>query len=121
MAGSGAKNSKWNGGIHSSSKGYARISTKNGKNKYVHRYIIEQLLLRPIAAYYVFPGDGVIPPKMTVHHCDHRTTHNCEGNLQLLDRSIHIAIESHYRRWIIDHYKEWVAYWSTEEPEDRWE
>lgn len=121
MSGLGSKNSKWAGGNHLSSKGYRRISTKESRNKYEHRHIMEQLLLRPVAAHYVFCGDGVIPSGMDVHHWDHRNTHNCEGNLQLLDKAIHNAIEQHYRKWITEHYEEWTKHWISEEAEDRWE
>jgi len=112
MAGSGTKNSKWNGGMHISSKGYKRISTRTGRNKYYHRYLIEKLLENPIALDYVFPSPkGVIPEGMEIHHVDHRGYHNCYGNLQLLDYRIHRFCEREYRKWISENYKEWCKYW----------
>lgn len=53
-SGIGSKNSKWKGGTHRSYKGYIRIGTRLNRNKYLHRYLIEELLRKPIACRYVF-------------------------------------------------------------------
>lgn len=116
--GTNTNHPKWNGGIHISSKGYKRISTKSGRNKYYHRYLIEKLLLVPIAARYVFPNSGVIPDNMTVHHVDHRNVHNCYGNLQLLDDRIHRFCEREYRKFIMKNYEEWLEYWREDNKYD---
>jgi hypothetical protein len=100
----GAKNGKWRGGVGLNAKGYRRIFAGPHRNKYEHRRVIEELLERPIS--YMFPGDGKIPENMTVEHIDHSRTHNCVGNLMLLEKRIHDWCSRQTQKYYREHWQE---------------
>jgi hypothetical protein len=61
----GPANPNWRGGIYLNEKGYRRISWGRHRGKYEHRRVIEELLLKPLCADYVFPAPGIIPGACT--------------------------------------------------------
>jgi hypothetical protein len=102
----GRQNPNWTGGRHVTARGYVRLKTKVGRGKYEHRFVMENLLRDPIGL--LFIGGGEIPDGMHVHHCDHNRRHNCEGNLMLLDSAIHNWISLAHRRYLLDHWDEYL-------------
>ena len=119
MVQAGPKNGKWRGGVCLNEKGYRRITSGKHRNKYEHRRVIEKLLEFPIS--YMFHGDGKIPEGMTVEHLDHIRTHNCCGNLMLLEKTIHDRISIMGQRYYREHWND-PPDWTTndewnEEPE----
>lgn len=105
----GGDNPRWKGGRYLNDKGYVRIGTRKHRGKYEHRYVMECMLRRPVGL--VFPGDGKIPAGMHVHHNDHDRTHNCRSNLMLLQGCIHNALSRSYRKYLLNHwdeYMEWI-------------
>ena len=113
----GNRNGRWSGGVHTSDKGYRRISHGDHRDKYEHRYVMEQLLLAPVGLMY-YPCCGDIPGWATVHHQDHNRQHNCPGNLILVDRAIHSALSKWRQRYILDNYEAWLEY---ERERGRWD
>ncbi len=123
----GTDSPSWKQGYSINEKGYQKVRTRHANyNKYVHRVVIEKLLENPLCADYVFPIKGQIPPGMVVHHTDHCRTHNCHGNLQLLAVRIHNILSSGHRKYLLDHYEEYLDWiheqdvpdWVTEVGED---
>lgn len=112
----GPKNSRWRGGSHLSDKMYRRLSAHPNRNKYEHRWVMEQLLLNPISYIYT-PGQG-IPSNMTVEHVDHRRTHNCCGNLMLLEKCIHDRISRWHQTYLMRNYDAFIEH---VQEENRWE
>jgi hypothetical protein len=55
---------------------------------------MEQLLQNPIGLLWS-PGQP-IPNNMTVHHVDFKCSHNCTGNLLLLETAIHNALDNRF-------------------------
>ncbi len=116
LANPGKSNGKWRGGVYVTGKGYRRISHGKHRNCLEHRHVMALMLADPIGLCHL-PA-GPIPPSATVHHIDYHKRHNCQGNLMLLDNQIHNALSRSRRRFILDHYEEFVA-WSADQ--DRWE
>lgn len=114
----GHHNPKWRGGKHQNEKGYVRLMTRAGRNKYEHRFVMETLLKSPIGL--MFAGDGQIPENMTVHHVDHRVTHNCPQNLMLLAKPIHDSMSYDRRLYLAAHHEEFTEMIrrENEEPPD---
>lgn len=114
----GQRNPNWRGGRHQNEKGYVRLMTREGRGKYEHRYVMEQMLKSPIGL--LFPGDGRIPENTTVHHVDHRQTHNCRQNLMLLAKPIHDSISHDRRLYLAAHREEFseLIRRENEEPPD---
>ena len=96
----------WRGGRHTTGKGYVRLKTREGRDKYEHRFVMERMLAAPIGL--MFAGDGEIPAGMHVHHCDGGRRHNCQGNLMLLQECIHNAISRAHRAYLLEHWEEYV-------------
>lgn len=90
---SGALNYKWRGGKHVTQKNYIRLSCKPHRNKYEHRVVIEHLIASGTGGL-IWINQTEIPDSMTVHHNDHVRSHNCLGNLMLLDKAIHDYLSS---------------------------
>ena len=103
----GPLNGKWRGGVCLNEKGYRRIRAGLHRNKYEHRRVIEELLEHPIGL--MFSGDGKIPPNMTVEHIDHWRTHNCIGNLMLLEKRIHDWCSRQTQKYYREHWREILA------------
>ena len=114
----GRSNGKWNGGVYVTPKGYRRISHGPNRNQLEHRLVMQQMLMDPIGLCHLPVGDPIIPTWATVHHIDHQKRHNCPDNLMLLDYRIHNALSRSYRKYILDHYAEFLT-WQAEQ--DRWE
>jgi hypothetical protein len=113
---SGPDNPRWAGGRHTTGKGYVRLKTRVGRGKYEHRFVMEQMLRAPVGL--MFAGEGKIPAGMDVHHFDGNRQHNCQGNLMLLQACIHNAISRSYKKFLIEHYDEYVTMVAREnEPE----
>lgn len=103
----GSRNGKWKGGQTTTEKGYVRLYTREGRNRYAHRACMEDMLRNPVGL--MFRGDGMIPEWADVHHIDGDRAHNCQGNLMLLDRPIHLAITAAAVRYYREHaYDNWV-------------
>jgi hypothetical protein len=106
---SGIFHPRFKGGVSLTDKGYRRIRSGEHRGKYEHRRRIEEMLERPLCAAYVFPERGVIPAGYHVEHADHSRTHNCAGNLMLLDARIHNTLTWATVRYIHAHYDEWLV------------
>ncbi len=78
---------------------------------------MERMLGEPIGLVF-YPPVSTIPAWATVHHLDHHKTHNCQGNLMLIDDIIHGAISRSRRKYISDHYLEFLEWQANQ---DRWE
>lgn len=121
-------NHNWKGGSGISDKGYLRIYTRRDRLMYVHRAVMRDALKNKLCADYVFPQESMgpdgIPVGMTVNHADSIKTHNCLGNLQLLDKQIHDAISFSYwkfmRTFANERWDEYVE-WCQEQDKERWE
>ena len=70
-------------------KGHLRISSGPDRGKYVHRKVIEELLVSHPTSFW----GSALPAHIDVHHIDGRKDHNCPCNLLLLDHAIHSVIE----------------------------
>lgn len=113
----GPANPNWRGGRYLNEKGYRRISWGRHRGKYEHRRVIEELLLKPLCADYVFPTPGIIPEGMHVEHVDHSRTHNCHGNLMLLQECIHNAVTQAGIRYFREHFYSNFSPSEADEPE----
>ena len=69
---------KWRGGKSRNVDGYVRLTAGENRGKYEHRVVMEKSLGRSLSE---FPG-------LEVHHLDFDRSHNCPGNLMLLDEVI---------------------------------
>ena len=103
----GERNGKWKGGMCLNDKGHLRITAGPHRNTYAHRRVMEMALEHPIS--YIFLGDGVIPKRMTVEHSDHCRTHNCLGNLLLLEKGIHDWCSLQQVKYNREHIVEYLA------------
>lgn len=70
-------------------KGYWQISAGPDSGLYEHRVVVRDAL-RVSEGYWA--GVQEIPKGFTVHHIDFVKTHNCLGNLLLLDKTLHDAL-----------------------------
>lgn len=75
------------GGRHLNGKGYVRISGGPNRNKYEHRLVMAEMVRE--WCYYPVEEGKDLPEGFHVEHVDHNRTHNCGGNLLLLDVRIH--------------------------------
>lgn len=128
----------WRGGTTVNDKGYLRVTAGPGRHSYVHRRVIEQLLLeqeviRRVEA--VLTGEigpapwepdltlpqlaarealDVVsnPPRLPagrhVHHTDGDKHHNCPQNLMVLDSAIHDHLTQAHRRFLRRHHEQEV-------------
>ena len=115
MGAFGEKNSIWKGGMHVSDKGYLRYSSGELRHKYVHRNVVELLLVDPIGLCFRL-GQG-IPEGYTVDHMDHNKLHNCPGNLLMLQKCIHDVISRSHQQYINDHWEEYQI-WLTQQADN---
>lgn len=103
----GSKHPRWKGGKTLTSDGYYKINTYKGRDMLEHRAVMLEMLEEPVS-YMLRPdmlGDGY-----TVHHNDHNKTHNCQGNLMLLQKCIHDAISNSYRSYILANYSAYLQW-----------
>lgn len=76
-------------------KGYVRITTGSLRGQYEHRAVMARLAR--VWCFYPLEANG-LPRGFHVEHLDHRRTHNCAGNLLLLDARIHDWLS--WRSWL---------------------
>lgn len=76
----------WRGGKTINKAGYVLLRI-NGKYVYEHRYVMEQMLGRPLES------------DETVHHVDKNKANNSQENLLLLQKKTHDSIETS-ERWL---------------------
>jgi len=80
-------------GVRLNEKGYLRYSAGPNRDRYVHRVVMSRLCTE----FCYYPLDQTtplgrptgLPWGFTVEHLDHNRTHNCPGNLLLLQTEIH--------------------------------
>lgn len=119
----GENNPNWIGGKTFSSKGYIRIRTRHNRNMYEHRHIISDMILNSrLCADYVFGskpcGKDGIPIGYHVNHADFDKTHNCPGNLQLLQSCIHNAVTAAHVRFIRENYTAYLQHLNSRKPNE---
>ena len=101
--GRGNLNPRWRGGVHLH-RGYPRVSSGRHRHKFVHRLIIELILVEePLGL--VWQGLQSIPTGFHVHHIDNCKTHFCLGNLMVLSEPIHNAISVSHQKFLKKFYQ----------------
>jgi len=112
----GVRHPRWKYGQVLNEKGYVRLKSQPDRGMYEHRALMRELLRhRRICASYVFPAGSIgrdgLPVGFSVNHFDQNKTHNCFGNLQLLQNCIHSAISRSRWKYIQSHMEEFIV-WS---------
>jgi len=84
----GETHPKWRGGLYETKDGYVVVSAGKHRGKYLHRLVSDGNLKK-------YWGRG-LRKNEEVHHMDFNRSHNCPGNLLIIDERLHDAFSSNH-------------------------